>query len=102
MRHRAGPLGEHPGPLRLRPAAAAAGHLARTPGENYVSHNVTDQTSVVKFIEDNWLNGQRIGDGSFDVIAGSLDGPGGLLDFHARPHFHPLILNPTTGEVVSG
>ena len=25
--------------------------------DNYVSHNVTDQSSVVKFIEDNWLGG---------------------------------------------
>ena len=42
---------------------------------------------MVSFIEDNWLKGERIGHGSFDVIAGSLDGPRGLLDFHARPHF---------------
>ena len=55
---------------------------------------------MVKFIEDNWLHGQRIGDGSFDAIAGSLDAPGGVLDFHTRPHFRPLILNPTTGEPV--
>jgi phospholipase C len=69
--------------------------------ENYVSHNVTDQSSVVKFIEDNWLGGQRLGGGSFDQIAGSLDGPGGVLGFRARPHFDPVILNPATGEVVS-
>ncbi len=68
---------------------------------NYVSHNVTDQSSVVKFIEDNWLRGQTTGPGSFARIAGSLDAPGGLLDFWARPHFDPVILNPTTGEVVS-
>jgi phospholipase C len=67
--------------------------------ENYVSHNVTDQASVVKFIEDNWLRGQRIGGGSFDQIAGSLDGQGGVLDFHVRPQFRPVILDPTTGEV---
>jgi phospholipase C len=67
--------------------------------ENYVSHNLTDQSSVVKFIEDNWLRGQRIGNGSFDGIAGSLDGSGGVLDFHTRPNFFPVILNPNTGEV---
>ena len=50
---------------------------------------MTDQSSVVKFIEDNWLGGQRIGHGSFDEIAGSLDAPGGVLDFHTWPHFQP-------------
>lgn len=25
----------------------------------------------------------------------------GALDFRTRPHFRPVILNPTTGEVVS-
>jgi hypothetical protein len=30
---------------------------------------LTDQTSVIRFIEDNWLGGQRIGNGSFDTIA---------------------------------
>jgi phospholipase C len=68
--------------------------------ENYVSHNVTDQASVVKFIEDNWADGQSVGPGSFEKIAGSLDARGGVLDFWTRPHFAPVILNPTTGEVV--
>ena len=27
---------------------------------NYVDHTVTDQTSVIRFIEDNWLNSSRI------------------------------------------
>jgi phospholipase C len=69
--------------------------------ENYVSSNLTDTTSVVKFIEDNWLHGERI-PGSFDAISGSLDAPGGLLDFYTLPHFQPVILNPTTGAVVKG
>jgi phospholipase C len=69
--------------------------------DNYVSNNLTDTTSVVKFIENNWLRGQRI-PGSFDATSGNLDAPGGLLDFNVRPHFQPLILNPTTGAVVSG
>jgi phospholipase C len=69
--------------------------------ENYVSHNLTNTASVVKFIEDNWLHGERI-PGSFDATSGSLDASGGLLDFNVRPHFQPVILNPTTGAVVSG
>jgi phospholipase C len=68
---------------------------------NYVSSNLMDTTSVVKFIEDNWLGGQRI-PGSFDAVSGSIDGPGGLLDFRVQPHFTPVILDPTTGAVVSG
>jgi phospholipase C len=69
--------------------------------DNYVSHSLTDQSSVVKFIEDNWLSGQRLGGGSFDQIAGRLDGRGGLLDFHVRPQFGPVLLDPASGEVVS-
>jgi phospholipase C len=69
--------------------------------ENYVSSNQTNTASVVNFIEGNWLHGQRIPN-SFDATSGSLDARGGLLDFNTRPHFTPLILNPTTGAVVSG
>ena len=66
---------------------------------NDVSNDLTDTTSVVKFIENNWLRGERI-PGSFDATSGSLDAPGGLLDFNVKPHVTPLILNPTTGAVV--
>jgi phospholipase C len=70
--------------------------------QNYVSDNLTNTSSVPAFIEDNWLGGERLGNGSYDAISGSLDGRGGLLDFYTRPHYRPVILNPTTGEVVSG
>ena len=63
---------------------------------NAVDSALIDQTSVIAFIEDNWLGGQRIGGGSFDRLAGSLDG---LFDWR-RPEFTPLILNPVTGEPV--
>jgi phospholipase C len=69
--------------------------------DNYVSNNETDTTSVVSFIEQNWLHGETI-PGSFDKVSGSLDAPGGLLDFNTFPHFSPVILNPTTGAVVKG
>ena len=39
---------------------------------NFADHSLTDQTSVIRFIEDNWLSGQRIGQGSFDGIASSI------------------------------
>ncbi len=61
---------------------------------DYIDKTITDQTSIVRFIEDNWLGGHRIGDGSFDTLAGSLDS---MLSFR-RPDPRPLILNPATGE----
>jgi phospholipase C len=69
--------------------------------ENYVSSNETNTASVVNFIENNWLHGERIPN-SFDATSGSLDARGGVLDFNVKPHFTPVILNPTTGAVVSG
>jgi phospholipase C len=61
--------------------------------ENYVSHALTDQTSILRFIEDNWLDGARISEISFDRKAGSL------LDMFnlARPVMRRLLLDPATG-----
>jgi len=59
---------------------------------NYVDHTVTDQTSILRFVEDNWGLG-RIGAGSYDVLANPLDG---LFDL-AHPHPAPLVLDPATG-----
>jgi phospholipase C len=39
---------------------------------NFVDHSITDQSSALRFIEDNWLGGQRIGQGSTDAIANSI------------------------------
>ncbi|MDQ7981746.1 alkaline phosphatase family protein [Paraburkholderia sp. SARCC-3016] len=39
---------------------------------NFVDHTQISQASVVKFIEDNWLGGQRLGSGSFDADAGDI------------------------------
>ena len=61
--------------------------------ENYVSHTLTDQTSILRFIQDNWLGGQRISAISFDNIAGSL---ADLFDF-TRPKIRRLRLDPATG-----
>jgi phospholipase C len=69
--------------------------------ENYVSHNLTNTVSIIRFIEDNWLFGRRIGGGSYDAVSRSIAAFGGLLDFFTFPHFKPVILDPTTGEVVS-
>jgi hypothetical protein len=35
------------------------------------------------------------------LLPASLAGPGGLLDLFTKPRVKPVILNATTGEVVS-
>jgi phospholipase C len=65
--------------------------------ENFVDHTVTDQSSIIRFIEDNWLGGQRIGQGSFDGIASSIDQ---MFEFHQRRADSRLLLDPNTGEPV--
>lgn len=77
--------------------------------ENYVSHVLNDQTSIARFIEDNWLDGERISDGSgvipesFDAKAGSLTD---LFDFSkerkGRKHKRSrrLFLDPSSGLVL--
>jgi phospholipase C len=67
---------------------------------NFVSDRLTDTSSITRFIEDNWVGGQRIA-GSFDAGSGSLYGPRSVLNFNKKPHFGLLILDPTTGAVVS-
>ena len=63
--------------------------------QNFVDNTVTDQSSVIRFIEDNWLAGQRIGNGSFDTIANSITQ---MFKFNAIRSNGVLFLNPTTGE----
>ena len=68
---------------------------------NFVDHTLTDQTSVIRFVEDNWLNGERIQPGgSFDTIAGSIDS---MFDFDRMDEIFPrrVILDQNTGAVVS-
>jgi phospholipase C len=58
-----------------------------------VDNSLTSQTSILRFIEDNWSLG-RIGNQSFDAVAGS---PSNLFDFSDRNQ-GKLFLDPTTGE----
>jgi phospholipase C len=64
---------------------------------NFVDHTITDQSSVLRFIEDNWLNGERL-PGSFDAIAGSLDT---MLNFDATPNTTSFMLSETSGMPVN-
>jgi len=63
--------------------------------QNFVDHSVTDQTSIIRFIEDNWLNGQRIGQGSFDGIANSIIP---MFNFKQIRNNGILFLDPSTGK----
>jgi phospholipase C len=64
---------------------------------NHVDHTHVSQASVVRFIEDNWLKGQRLGGGSFDATAGSLDG---MFDFKSAHRVNAVYVDPDTGSVV--
>jgi phospholipase C len=68
---------------------------------NSVDHTLTDQSSIIRFVEDNWRL-QRIAH-SFDAMAGSLTGmfafdlaPG--VAHGDPPNKRPLILDSRTGQ----
>ncbi len=63
---------------------------------NFVDHSVTDQTSILRFVEDNWLGGERIGQGSFDALANPITN---MFDFSDRDNGGDYTLDPSTGLV---
>lgn len=63
--------------------------------ENFVDHTLIDQTSILRFIEDNWSLG-RIGDNSFDAFAASLSN---MFDFKRR-NDRKLFLDPSNGSIL--
>ena len=65
--------------------------------QNFIDHTISDQSSILRFIEDNWDLG-RIGSGSTDAIAGTLNN---MFDFSGGPKAGKLVLDPATGVVVS-
>jgi phospholipase C len=64
---------------------------------NFVDGTLTAQSSVPRFIEDNWLSGRRVGGGSNDAITGTLTT---MLNFDQHGG-RPLYLDPATGEPTS-
>ena len=62
----------------------------------FVDHTLTDQSSILRFIEDNWGLGRIAG--SFDAAAGPLSN---MFDFASGPKNTPLFINPTTGTAGS-
>jgi len=66
---------------------------------NYVDHTFITQASIVRFIEDNWLSGARIGQGSADAAAGAINA---MFDFVTSGFAgtqtpRTLYLDPTQG-----
>src|SRR5262249_55675358 len=57
---------------------------------NAVDSTVTDLTSILRFIEDVFLDGHRVGGGSYDAISGTLTP---LFDFARPPNLTPLLLD---------
>jgi len=64
---------------------------------NFVDHTLTDQSSILAFIESNW--GLPKIAGSFDRMAGSL---ASMFNFHPNRPARTLFLDPTTGEPTGG
>ena len=60
---------------------------------NFVDDTMITQASVIRFIEDNWLGGQRIGQGSDDATTGSIMS---MFDF-SSPKASTVFLDPTQG-----
>jgi phospholipase C len=61
---------------------------------NVIDHHKTNQTSILRFIEDNWGLG-RLGGGSFDASAPSLLTK---ADINAAGNTPALTLDPNTGN----
>ena len=74
---------------------------------NFVDHTTTDQTSILRLIEDNWNLGHiddldhrgctPAGQASFDQLAGPLDN---MFDFADQPRRQRVFLDDLTGEVI--
>jgi len=95
-----------PGVAGTGPVLGRCGYGTRMPllvispfaRKNYIDHTLTDQTSVLRFIEDNWLAGARIQPGaSFDTIAGPINGMFSFAASAAEVGSHTLALDPETG-----
>ena len=65
---------------------------------NFVDHSVTDQTSILRFVEDNWLGGQRVGQGSFDALAGTIEN---MFDFTRPRNNGQFLLDELSGVVIT-
>jgi hypothetical protein len=67
---------------------------------NFVDHTIIDQTSILRFIEDNWNLG-RIGNHSYDEKAGSILNMFNFDKEKQQQRVSPLFLDPNTGLSIS-
>jgi phospholipase C len=92
---------------------ARCGHGPRLPllvispyaNSNYVDHTLTNQASIINFIESNWHLGfidgptaPAAGTGSFDRYSGTLNG---LFNFNNPPNTTPVLLTCSGGYATS-
>ena len=64
---------------------------------NFVDHSVSDQSSILRFVEDTFALG-RIGDNSSDAIAGTINN---MFDFTNNGSNPAVFISPTTGQVTT-
>jgi phospholipase C len=95
-----------PGATTTSPVLGRCGYGTRMPflvlspfaRKNFVDHTLTDQSSVLRFIEDNWLAGARIQPGaSFDTIAGPINGMFNFPAIATSDQPRTLYLDPENG-----
>jgi len=74
--------------------------------ENFVDHTTTDQSSSLRFIEENWNLGfidgpsaPPAGQASFDRVAGRINN---MFDFDDHARHERIFLDETTGKIVGG
>jgi len=99
-----------PGVTSPNPVQGRCGYGPRLPlmvispwaQKNVIDHTLTDQSSITRFIEDTFLSSTRIGGGSFDSIAGSLNNMFNFTNGAVIPNPNVVVLSPTTGLVTSG
>jgi phospholipase C len=100
-----------PGPnSKGLPVQGRCGHGPRLPmlvispwaQKNYVDSTVTDQASIIRFIEDTFLSSARVGTGSFDATAGTLNNMFNFTNGAVVPNPNVVLLNPASGLVTTG
>ena len=100
-----------PGPnSNGKPVGGRCGYGPRLPlmvispwaNKNAIDSTVVDQSSILKFIEDTFLSSARIGGGSYDSIAGSMNNMFNFTNGAVTPNPNVVLLNPSTGIVTSG
>jgi phospholipase C len=99
-----------PGVTSTKPVQGRCGYGPRLPlmvispwaKKNVIDSTVTDQSSITRFIEDTFASSARIGNGSFDSIAGPLTNMFDFSNGAAPPNPNVVLLNPATGQVTTG